>query len=328
MRNKIGLVAMELSGKKVLITGGAGFIGKHLVKKIMKENEVIVYDNFSRGKSDEGEFPENGTVKIVKGDILDLSFLRESMAGSDVVFHLAAICGIDSITENPVDTIEVNFLGTYNVLKAAKEAEVERVLVASTSEVYGQLAFKVNEETRTTQGPISEARWGYAISKLATEYLALAFYNQYRLNVTTVRPFNIYGPRQVGEGAIHNFVVNALRNDPIYVYGDGNQIRAWCYIDDLIDGLLLACSNPKAIGKSFNLGNPQGTITVFQLAKLIKRMTHSQSRIEFLQRRKSVIDVYVRVPDITRARELLGVKPKVSLEEGLRKTIEYYSSHA
>ena len=317
---------MELRNKKVFITGGLGFIGKHLVKKIERDNEVIVYDNFLRGFIDERELAENGRSKIVKGDVLDSNLLRKHMAGCDIVFHLAAICGIQSVTQKPVETIEVNFLGTHNVLKVAKDLQVERVLVASTSEVYGQLAFKVDEDTSTTQGPISEARWGYAVSKLATEYLSLAFHNQYGLNVTTVRPFNIYGPGQIGEGAIHNFIVNALRDEPIRIYGDGTQIRAWCYIDDLIRGLLLACSNLKAIGKSFNLGNPQETITVYRLAKLIKRITNSKSRIEFVQRRTPVIDVYVRVPDITRAKELLEFNPKVSLEEGLPKTIEYYSS--
>lgn len=138
---------MELSKKKVFITGGLGFIGKHLVKKIKRDNEVIVYDNFLRGFIDEKELPENGNLKIVKGDVLDSNLLRKHMVGCDIVFHLAAICGIQSVTQKPVETIEVNFLGTHNVLKVAKDLQVERVLVASTSEVYGQLAFKVDEDT-------------------------------------------------------------------------------------------------------------------------------------------------------------------------------------
>ena len=131
----------------------------------------------------------------------------------------------------------MNFIGTYNVLKAALQNNINRIFVASTSEVYGQLAFKVDEETSTTQGPISETRWGYAVSKLATEYLALAFQHQHELNVTTFRPFNIYGPYQIGEGAIHNFVLTAIQGKPITIYEDGTQIRSWCYISDLINGI-------------------------------------------------------------------------------------------
>lgn len=315
---------MELKDKRIFITGGAGFIGKHLVKKLIDHNEVTVYDNFCRGNLGKNDFGHSANLKIIKGNILDCDLLKKSIADHDVIFHLSAICGINSVTEKPVNTIEVNFLGTYNVLNAANEMNIEHIVVASTSEVYGQLAFKVDENTSTTQGPISEDRWGYAVSKLATEYLSLAYHKQYGLRVTTVRPFNIYGPGQVGEGAIHNFVVNALNGNPLRIYGDGGQIRAWCYIDDLTNGLLLTCSNSGSVGKSFNLGNPQETITIYRLANLVKRIADSKSPIEFVNRDKPVIDVYVRVPDIARARDELGFWPQVSLEDGLEKTVEFY----
>lgn len=314
----------RLNDKVVTITGGAGFIGKHLVERLMDKNDVVVYDDFSRGDFKEDKFLKNDRVRIVRGDVLDLSHLRQSIVGSDVVFHLAAICGVDTVVRNPVKTMEVNFLGTRNVLEVAKELNINHVITVSTSEVYGQLALKVGEETPTVQGPVNEIRWGYAVSKLATEHLAQAYYKQYGVNVTIVRPFNVYGPGQVGVGAIRNFVTNALRDETIGIYGDGNQIRAWCYIDDLIDGLLLIPFNLNTIGETFNIGNPRETVTIYRLAKLVKELTKTKSQIRYVHREQPVMDVYVRVPDITRAKKVLGYDPKISLEEGLEKTIEWY----
>ncbi len=316
---------MSLRNKSILVTGGAGFLGSHLCDRLVthQPKDVIVYDNFSRGKPKW----EKDAIKTVCGDVLDVDRLKEYMCGCDIVFHLAALCGIDTVIQKPVKTIEVALLGTYNVMKTARELGVNHVITISTSEVYGQLAFKVDEETSTTQGPISEARWGYAVSKLATEYLALAYHKQYGLNVTTVRPFNIYGPSQIGGGAVRNFIDNALRDKPINVYGDGNQIRSWCYVDDFINGLLLIPFNVKASGKTFNIGNPRETITIYRLAKLIKRLTKSSSTIQCVDRKAPVMDVYLRVPDTTRAEKMLGYVPEITLEEGLKRTIDWYKNN-
>lgn len=313
---------MKFEGKTIFVTGGAGFIGSHLCDKLIEHRveQIVVYDNFSRGKVKR----KSETIKTIRGDVLDLGMLRKHMRGCDVVFHLAALCGIGTVIQRPVETIEVALLGTYNVMEAARELGVNHVIVISTSEVYGQLAFKVGEETSTTQGPISEIRWGYAASKLATEYFALAYHKQYGINVTTVRPFNIYGPGQLGEGAVHHFIKNAVHDEPLDVYGDGNQIRSWCYIDDFIDGLLSIPFNSKTIGKTFNMGNPLETITVYRLAELIKRLAESRSQIRYADRETQVMDVYIRVPDITRAKKVLGFNPKITLKEGLERTIEWY----
>ena len=170
--------------------------------------------------------------------MLDSAAVRQAMEGCDAVIHLASIAGVDTVLRNPVLTMRVSLLGTMNVLEAAAaKGGIKRVIDFSTSEVFGRYAYNVTEWDATTLGAVGEARWTYAVAKLATEHLAMNYWKQYQLPACSIRPFNIYGPRQVGEGAVHHFIVRALRGEPLQVHNDGSQIRAWCYVDDIVDGI-------------------------------------------------------------------------------------------
>jgi len=169
---------------------------------------------------------------------------------------------------------------------------------------------------------VGEARWTYAVSKLATEHLALNYHKQYGLPALSVRPFNIYGPNQVGEGAVHHFIVRALKNEPLVVHNDGSQIRSWCYIDDIVDGILVTLERPEAVGHAFNIGNPRATVTIYNLAALIIRLSGSASSIETVK--WDFPDVELRIPNINKAREILGFEPSVDLDDGLLRTIDWY----
>ncbi len=213
--------------------------------------------------------------------------------------------------------MEVNLLGTHQVVKAALEVGVERFVEFSTSEVYGAFIHKGKEDDFTTIGPIGESRWVYAASKLASEHLSYAHYREDKLPLAIVRPFNVYGPRQVGDGAIRGMTLQALQNLPITLYNDGTQIRSWCFVVDFVDGVLRCCENPAAIGHAFNIGNPQGTATNFELANLIIRLTNSKSEIVFKPHPGP--EVELRVPSIEKAMTLLGYRPTVSLEAASRR---------
>jgi dTDP-glucose 4,6-dehydratase len=216
-------------------------------------------------------------------------------------------------------------MGSYNVFKTAWETGVSRVIFASTSEVYGPFAYKVKEEDLTEQGPVNEVRWGYAVSKLATDHLAFAFHRQYDLGVTPLRFFNIYGPGQLGEGAIQTFVKNTVKNENIIINGDGTQIRAWCYIDDAVNGIVKVIASEDAIGEAFNIGNPKETMSIYELALTVRRLAKSKSKIVF-RKVKGYPDVHLRVPNIEKSKKILEFEPKVGLEEGIKNTIEWFRS--
>lgn len=312
-----------IEGKRVVITGGAGFIGTSLALRLAPTNEVVLYDNLHRNALGRTDLLSRGSVTLVEGDVLDRSSLESVTKGAHVVVHLASIAGVDTVMRNPVRTMEVSLLGTYNALEASRAAgTVERFVDVSTSEVFGRYAYKVAEGDATSLGAVGEARWTYAVSKLATEHLAHNYYKQYGLPTVAIRPFNIFGPRQVGEGAVHHFILRAVRNQEITIHNDGSQIRSWCYIDDIIDGMLLAIARPEAVGHSFNIGNPRSTVTIYNLAREIVRLSGSASPLRFVS--WPFPDVELRIPDIDKARQLLGFEPRVDLEEGLRRTIDWY----
>jgi UDP-glucose 4-epimerase len=247
------------------------------------------------------------------------------MQGADVVVHCAAIAGIDTVIKSPVSTMRVNMIGSANVLEAAANLpKVDRVVCFSTSEVFGQQAFRSNETDKTVMGRVGEARWTYAVSKLAEEHLAIAYHQEKGLPTTVVRPFNVYGPGQVGEGAMRIFIQRALKDETIEIHGDGTQIRAWCYVDDMVDGTLRAMMNPKAVGESFNIGNQKAVVTIYGLANTIVRVLNSKSPIIFTY--KDYVDVELRIPAVQKARELLDFEARVDLEEGIRRTAEFYRS--
>ena len=315
-----------LLGKRIFITGGAGFIGTTLTQRLADHNEVVIYDNLHRNALKNTNLLNHSNVRFHQGDVLNSESVSKASQAATHVVHLAAIAGVDSVMESPVRTMRVNLLGTVNVLEAVHRlSNLERFVDFSTSEVFGTHAYKVEETHITSQGSVGEARWTYAVSKLAGEYLTHSYYHEFGLPAVTIRPFNIYGPNQVGVGAIHHFIRRALQNQDIEIYGDGSQIRAWCYIDDIIDALFLILEKPEAIGEVFNIGNPRSTVTIFDLAKHIIRLSGSQSKIVF--KPINYVDVEIRVPSIEKARTLLGFDPKVDLEEGLQSTITWYRSH-
>ena len=305
------------------MTGGAGFIGTTLISRLIEDNEIVVYDTLQRNALKETNLLNHSNLTLVQGNVLDGEKLKDAIRDNNVVIHLAAIAGISTVIKSPTMTMKVNMIGTYNVLEATmKQDNVERFVDFSTSEVYGSFAYKLGEGDTTTMGAVGEARWTYAISKLAGEHLAHSYYKEFGLPMVSLRPFNIYGPMQVGEGAIHAFVTRALRNEDILIHGDGDQIRSWCYVDDIADGILLSLEKKEAVGEVFNIGNPKGTITILSLAQKIVDICESKSKIVFVP--KSYVDVELRIPDIEKAKKILGYEPKVDLDEGLKRTIDWY----
>jgi UDP-glucose 4-epimerase len=214
-------------------------------------------------------------------------------------------------------------VGTAHILKAAREiGGIERIVTFSTSEVFGSHALNASHETPAEIGPVGEPRWSYAASKLGAEHLTVAHFVQYGLPAVSVRPFNVYGPGQVGEGAMSIFVQRALKDQPITIHGDGGQIRSWCYVDDMVDGVMLSLDHPNAPGKAFNIGNPRATETIYSLARTVVRLLDSKSDIIFAP--KPGADIELRIPDIAWPREQIGFEPKVDLEQGIVRTAEFY----
>lgn len=312
-----------LNNKIIFITGGAGFIANTLIRHYIDHNKIVVFDNFHRDTLSGSGLVNHPNLKVVKGDVLDMELLSTSMQGADVVIHAAGIAGIDTVIIDPVRTMRVNMIGTANALEAARINKIsDRFVDFSTSEVFGSMAFRSSEEDQTVAGSAGEARWTYAVSKLAGEHLAHAYYRQYQLPVVTVRPFNVYGPGQTGEGALQIFIKRALKNEPIKIDGDGNQIRAWCYVDDFVDCLIRCIEDPKAIGHSFNIGNARAVITILGLAETVLRVLKSDCQIIFEPPLSA--DIAIRIPSVEKAEKILGFKAKVDLEEGIRLTAEWF----
>lgn len=313
----------SIENKRILITGGAGFIGSALAKRLIEKNDVVIFDNFQRNALDELLLTDHKNLTIMRGDVLDIQAVRQAMHGVSIVIHCAGIAGTDTVVSSPTRTLEVNIVGSLNILKAALEMDAcERVVCFSTSEVFGQMAFEPQESDIAKVGPLGEARWVYAVSKLAEEHSAICYHREYGLPTTVVRPFNIYGPGQVGEGAVHAFVKRAIRDLPLYVHGNGTQIRSWCYVDDIVDGTCLLISRPEAVGESFNIGNPRSVETIYGLASTVVRVLSSNSPICFSERNGA--DVELRIPSVEKAKALLGFEARVGLEEGILMTADFY----
>ncbi len=315
-----------LSDSSILITGGAGFIGSTLAARLVDHNRVTIFDNFQRDAFSRTGLGDHPNISVVKGDILDELAVTTAAEGHTHVVHCAAIAGIDTVSRSPVTTMSVNMVGSANVLAAARRANsCERVVCFSTSEIYGRRAFRVAEDDEARIGAVGEPRWTYAVSKLAEEHLALAYFVEHGLPVTVVRPFNVYGPGQVGEGAMRIFIERALAGEPLIVHGDGSQIRAWCYVDDMVRSVLIALDHPAAVGESFNVGNARATATMAALANAVVRITGSKSPIEY--RPRTGADVDLRVPATEKASDLIGFTAEVDLDEGIDLTAAWVRAH-
>ncbi len=316
---------MAIKNKQIFITGGAGFIANTLIRNLINDNHITVYDNFHRDTLTQSGFSNHPNIKIIKGDVLDYLTLEEAMKGAEIVVHAAAIAGIDTVIQDPVKTMRVNLIGTANALEAARINKVSgRFIEFSTSEIFGSYAFKSSEDSPAVSGSAGEARWIYAVGKLAGEHLAHAYYKQYNLPVVTVRPFNVYGPGQTGEGAIQIFIKKALKNEEIWINGDGTQIRAWCYVDDFVDCLMRCIEYPEAIGNAFNLGNARAIMTTLGLAQTVCRVLKSDSPI--VHKPPLSADIELRIPSVEKVEKVLGFKAKIDLDEGIKRTGEWFLS--
>jgi UDP-glucose 4-epimerase len=319
---------------RVLVTGGAGYIGSHLVDVLLKRgDEVLVVDNLSTGKIENiRHLLGHPAFHFINDSILNEPLLERFVASMDRLFHLAAAVGVRNILQDPLAAINTNVRGTEVVLGLAFKYW-KRVVIASTSEIYGKASHvPFHEDDDRVLGSTGVARWSYSMSKAIDEHFAFA-YAAKGLPVSIVRYFNSYGPRldERGYGSVvANLTRQALRGEPLTVHGDGKQTRCFTYIDDTVAGTLLAGEVKGAIGEAFNIGSTTET-SILDLAKLIKRITRSKSPIQFQTYEayygEGFEDTRRRVPSGEKARRLLGFTPKVNLEIGLKKTIAWCRSH-
>jgi UDP-glucose 4-epimerase len=319
---------------RVLITGGAGFVGSHLAEALLgRGDEVYALDNLSTGSIDNiSHLKSHPKFHYTIDTVTNEPVLAELVDRCDVVVHLAAAVGVKLIVEAPVHTIETNVHGTEVVLKHANKKK-KLVLLASTSEVYGKsVNVPFREDADLVLGPSEKHRWAYACSKLIDEFLALAYWKERKLPIIIVRLFNTVGPRQTGTYGmvIPTFVRQALAGQPITVYGDGAQSRSFTYVGDVVRAMVALIDEPRAVGQVFNIGNGQ-EISIGALAERIKQVTESSSeivRIPYDEAYEAGFeDMPRRVPDISKVRALVGYSPTVELDEILTRVVEHFRSH-
>lgn len=309
--------------KKVLITGGAGFIGTHLAERLSQSAEVTLLDSFRRDSlSLAPHLKANPGVTVVPGDIKDADTIGGAFAGVDTVIHLAAIAGVSSYYAEPLITLQTNILGTVNVLEAAVQSGAGRFVYFSTSEVFGPDALWVKETDSFNIGSVMDARWVYAASKVAGENFAFRYAEKHGFECTVVRPFNVYGPRQVGEGAISNFCRAVVDGEPMKVYGDGSALRAWCFVSDVVDAVMAVLSSTSSSPRVYNIGNPRELVTTLALARRLAELNPG-ARLIVVPEGHS--EVRSRAPVIDKARTELGFEPKVSLDDGLKLTLDWFA---
>jgi UDP-glucose 4-epimerase len=316
---------------RALVTGGAGFIGSHLSDALLAQgHEVLILDNLSTGSFDNiAHLKGRPGFEYFIDTVNNESLLAELIDRSDVVFHFAAAVGVKLIVEQPVYTIETNVHGTEVVLKHANKKK-KLVVLASTSEVYGKsddVPFR--EDSDLVLGPTPKHRWAYACSKAIDEFLALAYWKERKLPVIIVRFFNTVGPRQTGQYGmvIPNFVRQALAGEPITVFGDGKQSRAFTHVTDVVEALLKLVGEPKAIGQVINIGNMQ-EVTMNLLAERVRDLSGSKSIIKHIPYDEAYEsgfeDMPRRVPDLTRIKGLIGYQPIHNLDDILVQVIDYF----
>jgi UDP-glucose 4-epimerase len=305
---------------RYLVTGGAGFIGSHLVEKLINRgNQVIVLDNLSASNLRNLSGIKN-RIRFEQGSILKSDLVDQLVSQSDHVIHLAAALGVLNIVNKPLESLKTNLRGSENVLESANKYG-KPVLIASTSEVYGKNSkVPLNEEDDRIIGHPLKSRWSYSEAKAVDESLAYFYYLENKLPIRIVRFFNTVGPRQVGAYGmvVPRFVSAALKNEPLSVYGSGDQIRCFCHVTDAVKALLLVMDSDRAIGQVFNVGN-NSQISIMELAKKVIEITGSKSSIEKIAYEKAYPegfeDMQRRVPDISKIKQVLGWEPEINLDQ-------------
>ena len=305
---------------KFLITGGAGFIGSHLAEKLIARGDhVVILDNLSTGSANNLSGIKE-KIKFEEGNILDKAVVDKLVAESDYVVHLAAALGVFNIVNKPLESLKTNLQGSEIVLEACNRYK-KPVLVASTSEIYGKNdKVPLNEEDDRIIGHPLKSRWSYSEAKAVDESLAYFYFLENKLPIRIVRFFNTVGPRQVGHYGmvVPRFVIAALKNEPLSVYGSGDQIRCFCHVSDAVRGLLLVMDSDKAVGEVFNVGNNQ-QISILELAKKVIEITSSKSSIEKIAYENAYPqgfeDMQRRVPDISKIKQVLGWAPEINLDQ-------------
>ena len=324
---------MSKKVKKVLITGGAGFIGSHLADKLISEGfSVSVLDDFSTGRMENIEhLTKNPNFSLKIGSVLDKLTLEEMIFDCDFIFHLAAAVGVKYIMDNPLKSLLINIQGSENVLELANHSKIP-TFIASTSEVYGKNEnIPLKERDDRILGNTYISRWGYSCSKAVDEFLSLAYYREKKLPVIVGRFFNTCGPRQTGSYGmvIPKFINSALLNQPITIYGDGTQKRCFTFIDDVVESLFKLMHCKKAFGEVINIGSDE-VVSINSLAKNIIALTNSSSPIEYIDPKKvfgeNFEDMKIRKPDTSKLESLISFKPLTPLSVILKKTIEYFET--
>ena len=305
---------------RYLITGGAGFIGSHLAERLIaRGDEVVILDNLSTG-SDKNLVAIASKIKFKSGDILDKPLIEKLVSESDYVVHLAAALGVFNIVNKPLESLTTNLKGSEIVLEACDKYK-KPALLASTSEIYGKNdKVPLNEEDDRIIGHPLKSRWSYSEAKAVDESLAYFYYLENKLPIRIVRFFNTVGPRQVGHYGmvVPRFVSAALKNEPLSVYGSGDQIRCFCHVADAVRGLLLVMDSEQAVGQVFNIGNSE-QISIMALAQKVIAVTGSKSKIEKIAYEQAYPqgfeDMQRRVPDISKIDKILGWQPQINLEQ-------------
>jgi UDP-glucose 4-epimerase len=319
---------------KNLITGGAGFIGSHLAEELLRKGEdVAVIDNLSTGSIDNiARFKATPRFSFHLDTVMNQALMKRLIKKCDVVYHMAAAVGVKYIIDNPLESIETNVKGTEIVLELANTNGKKKVIVASTSEIYGKDRpgkRRFAEDDDRVLGSTTISRWSYSCAKAMDEFLSLAYWREKKLPVVIVRFFNTIGPRQTGTYGmvVPRFVKHALLDQPITIYGDGRQTRSFCNVKDVVRAVVALARTPKAVGEIFNIGNPR-PISILDLAKKVRKLTKSDSPIVHVPYEKAYEkgfeDMRHREPDISKIRALIGFEPEVGLDETLRSIIRYF----
>jgi nucleoside-diphosphate-sugar epimerase len=311
-----------IQGKKVLITGGAGFIGTHVAERLVDRNDITLLDIDLDNALPYSPLAADDRIRKICGDVRDPEVVEDEVADCQILLHFASILGVREVIERARDTIDTIVLGTRNVLEAARKNPcIERIVYISTSEVYGNI-IDASEGMPASVGTTNDARLCYASAKLTGEHQIWAYRRDFGLPTVIARPFNIYGPRRKTSHAVGHFIVRALANKNLTLHGDGSQLRSWCYIDDFCDGIMACIEDVAAVGEDFNLGDPRTAATIYDLAQRVIRLAKSSSRI--ITTPHTFIDIGVRAPNSVKVRTHLGCSPQYEMDDALECTIAWY----